>query len=179
MEGAAATCGLPAEEADTLFDVIEPFAGYTFNRAHTSCYALVAYRTAWMKAHYPLQYMCAVLTAAKGSTEKLIAAAAECWRFGIRLLGPDVTHSGVNFAIEGEATRYGLDAIKGVGELARTIFRARWADGEASPPFAGLVDFTRRISSAASSGSPTLNKVALEALIRVGALDNFGNRPTR
>ncbi|MBI3968995.1 MAG: DNA polymerase III subunit alpha [Chloroflexi bacterium] len=168
--------GISAAEASLIFEIMEPFAGYAFNRAHASCYALVAYQTAYLKANYPVEYMTAVLTTDMGTNDKVVVAAAECRRLGIPLLPPSLNQSDVGFTIEsypagshlsGQAIRWGLAAIKNVGESAvQPIIEERRANG----PFNSLDDFCRRADLKA------LNKRVLETLIKAGALDEFGDR---
>ena len=171
--------GNKAEDASAIFDLIEPHAGYSFNKAHAVCYGTISYQTAYLKANYAAEYMCAVLMTAEshpaGLGARVGAAVAECLKLGIEVLPPDVNRSGVSFSIEtrpdgGKAIRFGLAAIKNVGEGAVEDLVA--ARGEAGP-FASLEDFCRR------AGSKTLNKRMLESLAKAGALDGLGyNRGT-
>ena len=146
--------------AERLFDTIEPFAGYAFNKAHAFSYGVIAYQTAYLKAHYPVEYMTAVLMAARGSQDRAAAAIAECTRLGIDVLPPDLNHSRANYCVEptasGErAIRYGLAAIKNVGEGAiEQLIVERDEHGS----YAGLEDFARRINPR------DLNRRALESL---------------
>ena len=161
--------------AEQVFDLIEPFAGYAFNKAHAFSYAVIAYQTAYLKAHYPVEYMTAVLMAAgahpTGAQDRIAAAIAECGRpdLDIPVLPPDVNHSGTNFAIEGapgerRAIRFGLAQIKNVGVGAvETLVAPREEDG----PFRSLEDFARRINPR------DVNRRVLESLARAGALDNL------
>jgi len=161
--------GYSREEAEAVFQLIEPFAGYAFNKAHSVSYALVAYWTAYFKANYPVEYMTAVLNTRMDKLEKVASAVAECQRMGIPVLPPDVNHSGVQFTIEDlpdgrVGIRYGLGAIKNVGEQAvRPILEAREKGG----PFRSLEDFCQR---APLKG---LNRRTLESLIKAGALDRL------
>ena len=155
-----------------LFDLIEPFAGYAFNKAHAVCYGTIAYQTAYLKAHYPAEYMTAVLQAANGNSDRIAQAIAECNRLGIAVLQPDVNRSGVNFTIEiadggAEAIRYGLAQIKnvGMGGVEGLI-----AEREAGGDFETIEDFARRINP------HDVNKRVLEALAKAGALDSLGDR---
>ena len=160
--------------AERLFDTIEPFAGYAFNKAHAFSYGVIAYQTAYLKAHYPVEYMTAVLMAARGSQDRAAAAIAECTRLGIDVLPPDLNHSRANYCVEptasGErAIRYGLAAIKNVGEGAiEQLIVERDEHGS----YAGLEDFARRINPR------DLNRRALESLAKAGALDPLGDRAT-
>ncbi|HUS83127.1 MAG TPA: DNA polymerase III subunit alpha [Dehalococcoidia bacterium] len=169
--------GYDEADAQQVFDLIEPFAGYAFNKAHAVSYATIAYQTAYLKANYAAEYMTAVLRLASshptGAQERIAAAVAECAKLGIAILPPDVNHSGVNFQIErpdGEpAIRFGLAVIKNVGSAAvEGIIAARDEKG----PFASIEDLCRR------AGLRNLNKRALESMIKAGALDSLGDRAT-
>lgn len=164
--------GYTEKLGDDLFDLIQPFSGYAFNKAHATCYGVIAYQTAYLKAHYPVEYMCAVLQSANGNTERIAAALAECHRLGIPVMAPDVNRSEANFTIETveggrDAIRYGLAQIKTVGAGA---VEGLLAERRAAGPFAHLEDFARRISAR------EVNKRVLEALARSGAMDCFGSR---
>ncbi len=171
IEGALAR-GYSRETAETIFDLIEPFAGYAFNKAHAVSYARIAYQTAYLKAHYPEEYMTAVLRLAgrrPDPTARVAEAYAECLRLGIPVLPPDVNRSHINFSLEDSggrrAIRFGLANIKNVGEgVAEEIVAARERGG----PFQGVEDFFRRLPQGAT------NKRALESLIKAGALDSLG-----
>ena len=158
--------------AEEVFDLIEPFAGYAFNKAHSVSYALIAYWTAYFKANHPVEYMVSVLNSRLGNQEKMASAIGECFRLGIPVLPPDVNHSGVEFTIgrdqEGkEAIWFGLAAIKNVGESAvRPLVEAREKGG----PFRSVDDFCRRAELRG------LNRRTLESLIKAGALDSLGER---
>ncbi len=173
---AAVAKGYSKQEAEQIFDLILPFAGYAFNKAHSACYGTIAYQTAWLKANYPHEYMTAVLSAS-GTHERIAQTVAECVRLGIEVRTPDVNRSGVNFELErdeGDAhaepfIRFGLATVKNVGYgAAEGIVEAR----EASGPFTNVEDFAKRIDARA------LNKRVLESLIKSGALDCLGNRGT-
>ncbi|MFQ5341171.1 MAG: DNA polymerase III subunit alpha, partial [Anaerolineae bacterium] len=173
--------GLPRETARTIFEDIEFFARYGFNKAHASDYAMITCQTAYLKAKYPVEYMTALLSVERDDTDKIAVVAADCYRMGIKLLPPDVNHSELGFTIEvlpdevvlqeklehRRGIRFGLGAIKNVGEgPVEAILDARRDGG----PFQSLDDFCRRVD---------LRKVqrrALECLIKVGALDQFGRR---
>ena len=167
--------GYEAGVANEIFDLIEPFAGYAFNKAHATCYALIAYQTAYLKANYPAEYMCALMSCSDGG-ERFAAAVSECGRLGVTVLPPDVNRSGVTFTVErvinaqGDeelAIRFGMAAIKNVGEAAlEALLQVRQAGGH----FAGLEDFCRR------ADLHGLNKRALESLIKVGCFDAMGKR---
>jgi DNA polymerase-3 subunit alpha len=169
LEGARKN-GLTDAEALRIWELLEPFAGYGFNRAHACCYAMVAYQTAYLKTTYPAEYMVAVLQAASGTTEKVVTAIAEARRLRIPVLPPDVNASQASFSIEGGRTpslRWGLAAVKNVGEAAiKPILEARQAQG----PFASIDDFSQRVDLRG------LNKRVLESLIKAGAFDALGTR---
>ena len=162
----AAERGVKPEIIDAVFAAFQPFARYGFNKAHATTYGLVAYQTAYLKANYTVEYMASVLTAFRDSTEKVAAAIAECRRLGIEVRPPDVHRSHLDFTVEGEAIRFGLLAVKNVGQGAiESIIAAREADGE----FRSLADLCRRIDLR------LVNKRVLESLIKVGALGRFGH----
>jgi DNA polymerase-3 subunit alpha len=153
-----------------IFDLVEKFAGYGFNKSHSAAYALLAYRTAWLKAHYPAAFMAAVLSSEMDDTDKIVILKRDCDAHGLRLLPPDVNDSGYAFSRRGDtAIRYGLGAIKGLGRnVAEQILVAR-QDGE----FTNLDDFCQRMST------QKVGRRAMEALIKSGAMDGLGpNRPS-
>ena len=169
--------GFSGDEATQIFDLIEPFAGYAFNKAHATSYAMIAYQTAYLKANYPAEYMCAFMTSFHGSPEKLASAVAECARLGVAVLPPDINKSDVGFTVEEAATggaglpplavRFGLCAIKNMGAAAlEGLLRPREEGGL----FTSLEDLCRR------ADLKGLNKRALESLIRAGAFDSMGKR---
>ena len=162
----AAERGVTPEVIDAVFAAFQPFERYGFNKAHATCYGLVAYQTAYLKANYPVEYMTSVLTAFRDNAEKVAAAVAECRRLGIAVLPPDVHRSHIEFTVEGEAIRFGLLAVKNVGQGAiESIIAAR----ESSGPFRSLTDFCSRIDLR------LVNRKVLESLARVGALNAFGH----
>ena len=171
LEGAVSN-GFTRELAQEIFDLIEPFAGYAFNKAHSVSYALISYWTAYFKANYPLEYMASVLNSRLDHPDRTASAIGECFRMGIPVLLPDINRSGVHFTIDkdekgGAALRFGLAAIKNVGEGAvRSIVEER----EKSGPFKTIDEFCR---SADLSG---LNRRTLESLIKVGSLESLGKR---
>jgi DNA polymerase-3 subunit alpha len=171
IEGCVAN-GLTQTKAEGIFDLIEPFAGYGFNKAHAACYAMIAYQTAYLKANYKVEYMTAVLTAeSRANTgplrdEKITSVVAECRRMLLPLLPPDVNHSGVEFSVENNAIRFGLSAIKNVGSAAIDSIVLARKDG----PFTSIYDFIRRVDLS------KVNKKTLESMIRAGACLTFGNR---
>jgi DNA polymerase-3 subunit alpha len=166
------TQGITKLRAERLFKLIEPFAGYGFNKAHAASYARIAYQTAYMKAHFPIEFMVAILTAESGSTEKVAAAVGECHRLGIPILPPEINSSNTGFTIERlpkgkKAIRFGLSAIKNVGKAAvEAILGARSQGGQ----FLSFLDFCCRVNPRA------INKKVLESLIKAGAMDSFGKR---
>ena len=164
--------GLTQKKAEEIFELIAPFAGYGFNKAHASCYATIAFRTAYLKAHYPVEFMTALLTAeSRGSTgpqknEKISIAVAECKRLKIDVLGPNVNKSLQDFSIEENKVRFGLSAVKNVGTAAITTILDARTTGE----FKDLADFCSRVDLS------KVNKKTLESLIKAGAFDEFGKR---
>ena len=161
---------LSHETAEHLWELIEPFAAYGFNKAHAASYGKVAYQTAYMKANYPVEYVAALLTADSGDTEAIAALVTESVRMGIPVLPPDVNESGTDFTVVGEAVRFGLSSIKNFGDgVSRAILEERLPTqaGEAPRPYASLADFLSRV------GSKNLNRKSLESLIKCGALDSL------
>ena len=165
--------GLPMKKAEEIFHLIEPFAGYGFNKAHAACYAMIAYQTAYLKANYPVEYMTAVLTAeSRANTgpvrdEKMTSIVSECRRMNLSILPPDVNKSTVDFCIENGAIRFGLAAVKNVGTAGiDSIILARNSDGT----FKRLLDFVSRVDLS------KVNRKTLESLIKTGAMDAFGKR---
>ena len=162
----AAERGVPPQTIDAVFKAFEPFERYGFNKAHATCYGLIAYQTAYLKANYTVEYMTSVLSAFRSSEDKVAAAVAECRRLGIEVRPPDVHASQVEFTVEGDAIRFGLLAIKNVGQGAiESVVAAREADG----PFKSLTDFCTRIDLRLA------NRKVLEAFAKVGALSAFGH----
>ena len=157
--------GIPEATANSIYDEILDFASYAFNKAHAVSYAIVVYRTAYMKRHYPQQYMAALLTSILDSSVKVAEYIAECRNMGIQLLPPDVNASGANFTVDGQNIRYGLVAIKGIGWGA---IESLVAEREANGPFTDFEDFCRRMSGG------ELNRRAVENLIKAGAFDSMG-----
>ncbi|MBV8162712.1 MAG: DNA polymerase III subunit alpha, partial [Candidatus Eremiobacteraeota bacterium] len=159
--------GIDEQLATKIWQFIEPFAGYGFNKAHSVCYGLLAYQTAWLKANYPLAFMAALLTSVKQNTDKLVEYLADCTQRKLRILPPDVNESGKDFTVVGDAIRFGLAAVKNVGEGAVQEIIARRAAG----PFASLADICARVDCR------IVNRRVLESLIKAGALDGLpGNR---
>ena len=162
----AAERGVDAGVIDAVFHAFEPFERYGFNKAHATCYGLIAYQTAYLKANHTVDYMTAVLTAFRASEEKVAAAVAECRRMGIEVLPPDVHASHLEFTVEGDAIRFGLLAVKNVGQGAIESIIAARAEGG---PFRSLTDLCTRIDLRLA------NRKVLEALIKVGAMRAFGH----
>ena len=164
IEGALAK-GVSEAVANSIYDEIVDFASYAFNKAHAVSYAFVTYRTAYMKRHYPREYMAALLTSVLDNSTKVSEYIAECKDMGIKLLPPDVNESGPNFTVSGENLRFGLVAIKGIGWGAiNDLVAERSANG----PFTGFEDFCSRMNGR------ELNRRAVENLIKAGAFDSMG-----
>ena len=166
IPGAVAN-GVPEAAAQQIYDEILDFANYAFNKAHAVCYAKVSYDTAWLKCHWPRQYMAALMTSMLSDTEKVAGYIADCKDMGIPLAPPDVNRSEDVFTVEGERIRFGLGAVRNVG---RGLIRKMVSERESGGPFTGLEDFCRRL------GDTELNRRAVENLIRCGAMDCFGLR---
>ncbi|MBV6441562.1 MAG: DNA polymerase III subunit alpha [Haliscomenobacteraceae bacterium CHB4] len=169
VEGAVAK-GHPADKLEKIWTDWEAFASYAFNKSHSTCYAFVAYQTAYLKAHYPSEYMAAVLTHSQSNIEKITFFLEECKRMGLTVKGPDVNESLVNFSVnkKGEI-RYGMGAIKGVGEAAVEVLIA---ERDANGAFKDIYDFMRRVSLR------VVNKRVMESLVFAGAFDSFENTST-
>src|SRR6202142_4214305 len=155
--------GVREAQATHIFDLMEKFAGYGFNKSHSAAYALLSYQTAWLKAHYPAAFMAAVLSSDMDKTDKVVTLIDECASMGLEVLPPDVNESVFAFKVAGPASiRYGLGAIKGVGLSAvEAIVEERDAGGA----YTSLADLCRRIDLA------RVNRRVLEALVRSGRLD--------
>ena len=157
--------GISEEVAQSIYDEIVDFANYAFNKAHAVCYAVVSYQTAYLKCHYPKQYMAALMTSVLDSAAKISGYIAECKEMGIQVLPPDLNHSDDPFTVEGDCIRFGLGAVKNVGRgLIRSMVKKRQEGG----PFQSLEDFLRRMDEG------ELNKRAVENFIKSGAADCFG-----
>jgi DNA polymerase III subunit alpha len=164
FEGARAT-GTEPRVIEELWAVNEAAADYSFNRSHAACYALISYRTAWLRANYPAEYMAALISSVMSTKDKVPFFVSCCDDMGIDVLPPDVNESGHNFEVRAGNIRFGLDAVKNVGAAAvDAIVRAREEGG----PFTSLWDFCRRVDVRA------VNKKAIEALVKCGALDSTG-----
>jgi len=158
---------IPEKKAERIFDLMEEFAGYGFNKSHSCAYALLAYQTAYMKTHYPVEFMAALLTSETGNAEKAVKYINEARGMSISILPPDVNESDLYFTPVGESIRFGLAAIKNVGEnTAKAIRDSRISSGE----FKSLYDLCERIESR------FLNKRVFESLIKSGAMDSLGPR---
>ncbi|MBQ8236961.1 MAG: DNA polymerase III subunit alpha [Oscillospiraceae bacterium] len=158
--------GISESVAQSLYDEIVAFANYAFNKAHAVCYAVVAYQTAYLKCHYPRQYMAALMTSVLDNAVKVSGYIAECKELGIATLAPDINHSDDHFTVEGDSIRFGLGAVKNVG---RGLIRSMVAKRNEGGPFKSLEDFLRRM------GEGELNKRAVENFIKCGAMDCFGH----
>ncbi len=166
IEGCVAS-GLDEQLATKIWQFIEPFAGYGFPKAHAVCYGLLAYRTAWLKANYPLAFMAALLTSVKQNTDKLVEYLADSAQRKLPILPPDVNESGKDFTVVGRAIRFGLTAVKNVGEGAVNELIEKRSAG----PFSSLADICSRVDCR------IVNRRVLESLIKAGALDALpGNR---
>ncbi|HLK05867.1 MAG TPA: DNA polymerase III subunit alpha [Candidatus Acidoferrum sp.] len=158
---------IPEKKAEKIFNLMEEFAGYGFNKSHSCAYALLAYQTAYMKAHFPVEFIAALLTSETGNADKAVKYINEARGMSISILPPDVNESDLYFTPVGESIRFGLAAIKNVGEnTAKAIRESRTGQG----PFQSLYDFCERIESR------FLNKRVFESLIRSGAMDSVGPR---
>ena len=173
VDGCKKHSGMSESDAEKIWELFVPFQGYGFNKAHAASYGIISFQTAYLKAHYPVEYMTALLTAESGNTDKVVEAIEECKRIKILVLAPDINSSQTQFTIEpnpksldNRAIRFGLSAIKNVGEAAiSSILSSR---GEL--PFKSLTDFCLRVDS------QKVNRKVLESLIKSGSLDNFGKR---
>ena len=163
LEGARAK-NIPAKKAEKIFDLLAEFAKYGFNKSHSAAYAYLAYITAYLKAHYPTEFMAALLTSETGNTAKVVKYINECRDIGIKVLPPDVDHSSLNFTPDGDSIRFGLGAIKNVGAGAvESIAKARDEKGH----FKSLADFCERVDLGA------VNRRMIESFIKAGAMDSF------
>lgn len=167
VEGAAKTHKIEKKKAEEIFATLEKFAEYGFNKSHSAAYAILSYRTAYLKANYPVEFMSAVLTSEQGNADKLAEFMSEVEALGMKALGPDVNQSDTDFTpvVKDNAIRFGLGAIKGVGEVAA---RAIVAEREKNGPFKDFCDFVGRM------GDQDLNARTLDCLCRAGAFDFTG-----
>ncbi|MBN2225700.1 MAG: DNA polymerase III subunit alpha [Deltaproteobacteria bacterium] len=158
------------KKAEKIFTQMEEFAEYGFNKSHSAAYAMVAYRTAYLKAHYPVEFMAALLTSEMDDTDKIMKYMGECRDMGIEVAPPHVNESGLDFTVSGDVIRFGLKAVKNVGESAiESILDAKQTGG----PFASLFDFSRRVDLR------RVNKRVVESLVKCGAFDCFGRSRSR
>lgn len=159
--------GISEAAANAIYNDMSSFASYAFNKSHAACYAYVAFQTAYLKCHYPQEFMAALLTSVLDNTSKVIEYSAECQRLGIKVLQPDINVSNGGFTVDGQSVRFGLNAVKTVGRnLIEAVIEER-----KGKPFRGLYDFCKRLYG------NELNRRALENLVRAGAFDNL--EPTR
>lgn len=166
VEGAKRN-GTSEKKAEKIFDLIEYFAGYGFNKSHSAAYALITYQTAYLKAHYPVEYMAAMLTCEMGKMDKVTAGIRECRDMGIAILPPDVNESAMDFTVSGKSIRFGLVAIKNIGESAiESVIATRIEGGK----YRSIFDFCKRVDLR------KVNKRAIESLIKSGAFDTTGAR---
>lgn len=166
IAGCAEHSGISAELAETIWGKIELFAGYGFNKSHSAAYGVVSYYTAYLKANYPVEFMAAVLTSELENADKIAFLISACREMGISILPPDVNSSGISFSVDGPNIRFGLGAIKGMGEgAAGKIIESRKKDGK----FKSFLDFCERCGS-------EVNSRMIEHLTRAGALDSLGLR---
>lgn len=165
ITGCKKTSAIKEDLANRIFDLIAFFAGYGFNRSHSAAYAFISYRTAYLKANFPVEFMCALLTSERDNTDKIVEYVKESEAMGIKILPPDINKSNLEFSSEGEnAIRFGLIGIKNVGEAAiYSILEKRQAE-----PFKNIFDFCKRVDLR------TANRKVAESLIRCGAFDSFG-----
>ena len=164
IEGARAN-DIRQEHATAIFDQMETFARYGFNKSHSAAYALVSYHTAYLKAHYPVEFMAALMSSEMGDTDKVIKNLAECREQGIEVLPPDVNEGGAQFTVVGERVRFGLSAVKNVGGKAVEAIKE---DRDRTGPFESLFDFCRRVDL------KVVNRRVVESLVKCGAFDSTG-----
>ena len=160
--------GLDSVVAKRIFELMAHFAGYGFNKSHSAGYALISYQTAYLKANYPLEFMAALLTSERENTDKLVLYINECRRMGIEVLPPDINQSSAKFIVAGDKIRFGLTAVKNVGEAAiSSVLKVREKEGK----FSSVFDFCTRVDLR------TVNKRIIESLVKCGAFDSLvGNR---
>jgi DNA polymerase-3 subunit alpha len=165
--GGAVQRGYDRKKVEKIFDLMEQFAGYGFNKSHSAAYALLAYHTAWLKTHYPLEFMAALLTSVAGSIDEVVKYIKECREMGIAVEPPDINISTANFTPHNNAIRFGLAAVKNVGHTAiEAVVAAREKNGQ----FTSIFQFCEKVDLR------VLNKRVLESLIKAGALDSLGRR---
>ena len=167
FERGAGERGIPADEANRIFDLLEKFANYGFNKSHSAAYTLISYQTAYLKAHYPIAFAAALLTVERANSDKVAQYVADARHLGIEVLPPDVNESGGDFTPVGDVIRFGLYGVKNVGDTAVDhLLRERERGGR----FTSLFDLCTRVDT------QLLNKRALESLAKGGAFDAFGDR---
>lgn len=159
--------GIPAAVAEKIFDEMTDFAKYAFNKSHAACYAVVGYQTAWLKVHYPVEFMAALMTSVMDHTEKAAGYMEECRKMGIKLLPPDINEGFAHFSVTGNHIRFALAAIKNVG---KNTIDAIVKDREINGNFSSLTEFITRL------GTGLLNKRCLESFIQAGVFDSLGGK---
>jgi DNA polymerase III subunit alpha len=169
FERGAAAKGIPPDEANRIFDLLEKFANYGFNKSHSAAYTVLSYQTAYLKAHYPVGFAAALLTVERANSDKVAQYVADARHLGIEVLPPDINVSTGDFTPDGEVVRFGLYGVKNVGETAVDHVLTERERGGA---FKDLFDFCRRVDLT------TVNKRALESLVKAGAFDRLGDRAT-
>ncbi|MDA8241775.1 MAG: DNA polymerase III subunit alpha [Nitrospiraceae bacterium] len=164
VKGAIAN-GISEKKAGKIFDLMELFAEYGFNKSHSAAYAYVSFQTAYLKAHYPVEFMAATLSSDRNDTDKIVKSINECRKMKIEILPPDINLSGREFKVIGNSIRFGLEAVKGVGGAAiESVLEVRTGDG----PFQSVADFVGRVDTR------KVNKKVLESLVKAGAFDSLG-----
>jgi DNA polymerase-3 subunit alpha len=164
IQGARAN-GISEKKATRLFDLMAFFAEYGFNKSHSAAYAYIAYQTAYLKAHYPVEFMAATMSADMDNTDKIVKSINECREMGIMILPPDINQSGQEFKVIGNSIRFGLEAVKGVGSSTiESIIESRNTNG----PFTSVVNFLERVDQR------KVNKKVIESLTKAGAFDSLG-----
>ncbi|OGX25893.1 MAG: DNA polymerase III subunit alpha [Omnitrophica WOR_2 bacterium RIFCSPHIGHO2_02_FULL_48_11] len=167
VEGCRKTSQIKEEQANKLFDFIDYFSGYGFNRSHSAAYALISYQTAYLKANYPVEFMCALLTSEKDNTDKVVEYVKESEAMGIQVLPPDVNESVSQFKVINEKTiRFGLLAVKNMGSIAIESI----AENRKNGPYVSIFDFCRRVDLR------LVNRKVLESMVKCGAMDCFGSK---
>ncbi|MCL2576807.1 MAG: DNA polymerase III subunit alpha [Defluviitaleaceae bacterium] len=159
--------GVPEKIASEIFDAMDKFAAYAFNKSHAACYAVIGYQTAYLKCYHPVEFMAAMMTSIMGDSTKVAAYIAECKKMNIRLLPPDVNEGFGSFSVSGNNIRFGLSAIKNVG---RATVDAIVAEREKNGKYKGITDFIKRLTDS------DINKRCIESLIRSGAFDSVGGK---
>lgn len=170
IEGEVPGCvknGIPVDVAEKIFDEMTDFAKYAFNKSHAACYAVVGYQTAWLKYHYPVEFMAALMTSVMDNTTKVSGYIDECKKMGIQLLPPDINEGYAHFSVFDGKIRFGLGAIKNVG---RNVIKAIVSDREQNGYYKSLTEFCNRLDGG------ELNKRCIESFIKSGAFDSFGGK---